>query len=309
MNQINEINLIQIIQYLDIHDIIQLSYTNKYFRRVIKNISFSLLETYYSKEINSIKQLLIQLPNQFHYDLFVSLTQRYKFQEEYFVNQLQSNYNQTKHLLPYVITNKVNIQLVRLFYRDIILKETVNFQRNQLINWCYEKAKEWKDYSLIFSFFTYSNLQDNDSLQRDIDLLYEIGYEKLMYHCYYHDVSYDSLITLLRLLPLVIQTPLNYHMRIILFQINKSCSTMVRNECECCIKLLYQKGFLQAKSIPFLLRRKICDDSSKNESKEMIQSTQKNINKKLELKRKTLQSKQPLLTLRSTIQNLLQNNQ
>ncbi|BFU20397.1 hypothetical protein EHI8A_122670 [Entamoeba histolytica HM-1:IMSS-B] len=113
----------------------------------------------------------------------------------------------------------------------------------------------------------------------------------------YHKVTNESQVIIVRVFPYIVSEPITKFYVNELIQLLKSKTMIVRQETECCIKLLIQRHMIDAQSIPPLFRRVVINKNT--------QPLQKKVERKLETQKKVMKIKQPVNELRNTLHNLL----
>ncbi|GAT93604.1 hypothetical protein CL6EHI_087730 [Entamoeba histolytica] len=297
MNIISTTDLFNIIQYLKNDDIISLSLSCKSIRREIMSLSLNLVKTRFKKETKQIEPIIKLLPNNFHFDFFVFMTYKYKTMDNQFVLLLQTNYNQFKYFIPLFTQNELFHKTIKQFYIEVINKEEINSTRNTFIDYVYSHAIQYHDINLVFFLLSHTSLIDSESLNRTIHLIQNIGIEIIFHYMKYHNVTNESQVIIVRVFPYIVSEPITKFYVNELIQLLKSKTMIVRQETECCIKLLIQRHMIDAQSIPPLFRRVVINKNT--------QPLQKKVERKLETQKKVMKIKQPVNELRNTLHNLL----
>ncbi|EDR28817.1 hypothetical protein EDI_130940 [Entamoeba dispar SAW760] len=297
MDIISTTDLFNIIQYLNNDDIISFSMSCKSIRSEIISQSLNLVKTRFKKEIKQIETIIKLLPNNFHFDFFVFMTYKYKMMDSQFVQLLQTNYSQFKYFIPLFTQNELFHKTIRQFYIEVTNKEEVNNTRNTFIDYVYSHAIHYRDINLVFFLLSHTSLIDSESLNRTIHLIKNIGMNIIFHYMKYHKVTSESQVIIIRVFPYIVSEPIPKLYVSELIQLLKSKKIIVRQETECCIKLLIQKHIIDTQSIPPLFRRIVINKDT--------QPLQKRVERKLETQKKVMQIKQPVSELRNTLHDLL----
>ncbi|GAB1222977.1 hypothetical protein ENUP19_0126G0042 [Entamoeba nuttalli] len=261
------------------------------------SLSLNLVKTRFEKETKQIEPIIKLLPNNFHFDFFVFMTYKYKTMDNQFVLLLQTNYNQFKYFIPLFTQNELFHKTIKQFYIEVTNKEEINNTRNTFIDYVYSHAIQYHDINLVFFLLSHTSLIDSESLNRTIHLIQNIGMEIIFHYMKYHKVTNESQVIIVRVFPYIVSEPITKFYVNELIQLLKSKTMIVRQETECCIKLLIQRHMIDAQSIPPLFRRIVINKNT--------QPLQKKVERKLETQKKVMKIKQPVNELRNTLHHLL----